>query len=193
MGYSLSLLAVPTPNADEALRQLGYFRTGQSCEYARERLASYDRPTNWFLIVGRGCDSRFLQPKILAPLSAHFSVVACSIEEHVMFSSAEYWAAGNQVWRAEHVGEDGPIHLKTSGALPTGFEAMAAEYKDAQEADCGEKAGVDHYFEIPLIAAKEIIGFKHYEDIPGVDYEGFEVLRDGLSSVNSKPWWRFWK
>ena len=110
-----------------------------------------------------------------------------------MFSSAEYWAVGNQVWRAEHVGANGPIHLKTCGALPTGFEVMAAEYKEAQEADGSEKAGVDHYFEIPLIAAKEIIGFKHDEDIPGVDYEGFDVLRNGPSSVDSKPWWRFWK
>lgn len=110
-----------------------------------------------------------------------------------MFSSAEYWAAGNQVWRAEHVGENGPIHLNTSGTLPSGFEAMAAAHKEAQEADGGEKAGVDHYFEIPLNAAKEIIGFKHDEDIPGVDYEGFEVLRKALSSADSKPWWRFWK
>ena len=193
MGYALSLLAVPTSAAAEALRQLGYLRTGQSCEYAREPLSSYELPTNWFLIVARGCDSRFLQPKILAPLSEHFPVVACSIEEHVMFSSAEYWADGNQVWRAEHVGENGPIHLKTSGALPSGFEAMAAEHKRAQEADGGEKAGVDHYFEIPLNAAKEVIGFKHDEDIPGVDYEGFEVLRKGPSSADSKPWWRFWK
>jgi hypothetical protein len=120
-------------------------------------------------------------------------VVACSIEEHVMFSSAEYWAAGTRVWRAEHVGEDGPIHLKTSGALPGGFEAMAAEHKELQEADGGERAGVDHYFDIPLNAAKEVIGFKHDEDIPGVDYEGFEVLRKVPSSTHSTPWWRFWK
>ena len=193
MGYSLSLLAVQTSNQTEALQQLGYIRTDQSCEYAQEPLSSYALPTIWFLIVARGCDSRFLQPKILGPLSVHFPVVTCSIEEHVMFSSAEYWAGGNQVWRAEHVGENGPIHLKTSGILPTGFEAMAAAHKEAQEADGGEKADVDHYFDIPLNAAKEIIGFKHDEDIPGVDYEGFEVLRKASSSTNHKIWWHFWK
>ncbi|MBL8472607.1 MAG: hypothetical protein JNM98_12480 [Rhodocyclaceae bacterium] len=193
MGYSLSLLAVPAANAAEAIQQLGFLRTGQSCEYAREPLSSYVLPTNWFLVVARGCDSCFLHPKILVLLSKHFPVVACSIEEHVMFSSAEYWAAGIQVWRAEHVGENGPIHLKTSGALPGGFDAMAAGHKAAQEADGGEKAGVDHYFDIPLNAAKGVIGFKHDEDIPGVDYEGFEILRKASSSADSKPWWRFWK
>jgi len=193
MGYSLSLLAVQTSNPNEALQQLGYIRTGQSCEYAREDLSSYVLPSNWFLIVACGCDNRFPQPKILGALSIHFPVVVCSIEEHVMFSSAEYWADGNQVWRAEHVGENGPIHLKTSGILPPGFEAMAAVQKAAQEADGGEEAGVDHYFDIPLNAAHEIIGFKHDEDIPGVDYEGFEVLRSLSSSTDHKPWWRFWK
>ncbi len=110
-----------------------------------------------------------------------------------MFSSAEYWAGGNQIWSAEHVGENGPIHLKTSGILPPGFEAMASVHKEAQEADGGEKAGVDHYFDIPLNAAKEITGFKHDEDITGVDYESFEVLRKTRSSRNPKPWWCFWK
>lgn len=193
MGYSLSLLAVPTPNAAKALRQLGYLRIGQSREYAQEPLSSYELPSNWFLIVALGCNSRFLQPKILAPLSEGFPVVASSIEEHVMFSSAEYWAGGNQVWRAEHIGENGPIHLNTSGSLPSGFEAITAKYKEAQDAAGGGEADVDHYFEIPLHAAKEIVGFKHDEDIPGIDYKGFEVLRKAPLSAGSKPWWRFWK
>ncbi len=110
-----------------------------------------------------------------------------------MFSSAEYWAAGEQVWRAEHVGENSPVHLKTSGALPTGFEAMSAKFKDAQAAEGGDEAGVDHYFEIPLVAAREIIGFKHDEEIPGFEDEAFEILRKGRPSGDSKSWWRFWK
>ena len=36
-----------------------------------------------------------------------------------MFSSAEYWVGSNQVWRAEHFGENSPIHLNTSGSLPS--------------------------------------------------------------------------
>ncbi len=193
MGYSLSLLAVPTANAAEALEQLGYSRTGRLCEFAREPLSSCALPTNWFLLVARGSDNRFLQPKTLGLLSSHFPVIACSIEEHVMFSSAAYWSGGNQVWRVEHVGENRPTHLQTAGILPPGFEQMAAELMQAQVAAGGEKADVDHYFDIPLNAAKEVIGFKHDEDIPGVDYEGFEVLRPTSPSADGKPWWRFWR
>jgi len=193
MGYSLSLLAFQTTDPAEALVQLGYVRTNRSCEYMQEPLSAHPLSADWFLIVERGCDSRFLKPKVLGLLSARFPVVACSIEEHVMFSSAEYWAGGSQVWRAEHVGENGPIHLRTSGVLPPEFEAMAAKHKETQEAEGGEKANVDHYFYIPLNAAKAIIGFKHDEDVPGVDYERFEVLHKGPSILDSKPWWRFWK
>ncbi len=193
MGVSLSLLAVQTSCPAEVLQQLGYLRTGKSCEYAREPLSGYVLPTKWFLIVARGCDNRFLQPGTLGPLSEHVPVVACSIDEHVMFSSAEYWAGGKQVWRAEHVGENGPIHLKTSGILPPGFEAMAAAHKEAQAVDDVEKADVDHYFDIPLNAAKAVIGFRHDEESPGVDYEGFEVLLKASTSEDRGPWWRFWK
>ena len=110
-----------------------------------------------------------------------------------MFSSAEYWADGRLVWSAEHVGEDGPIHLTTSGVLPPGFEGMVRGHKERQEADGGAKAGVDHYFDIPLVAAKAIMGFKHDEAIPGIDYDKFEVLRKAPSSKVSKHWWRFWE
>lgn len=189
MGYSLSLLAVSTSDAAEALQRLGFVRTGQLCEFARESLSSYQLPTNWFLIVARGSEHRFLQPTVLGSLSEHFPVVACSIEEHVMFSSAEYWSGGNQLWRAVHVGENGPLHLQTSGILPPGFERMAAQLMPAQVAAGGAKADVDHYFDIPLNAAKEVSGFKHDEDFPGVNYEGFEVLREASPSA----WWRFWQ
>lgn len=192
MGYSISLIAIQSDDADRALSHLGLNRTGQLCEYARDPMSGYSLPGNWFLIVAKGCDSPFLKPKILGPLSQHFPVVACSIEEHVMFSSAEYWAGGTMQWRAEHVGEDGPIHLKTTGTLPPNFEAIANAHKEQQEADGGEKADVDHYFEIPLNAAKSIIGFKHDEEIPGVDYDSFEILSKAPKSKGGKPWWRFW-
>ncbi len=146
MGYSLSLIAVQCADPAQALSHLGIVRTGLFCEYAREPMSGCVLPDNWFLIVARRCDRPFLKPKVLGPLSDQSPVVACSIEEHTMFSSAEYWADGKMIWRAEHVGEDGPIHLKTSGVLPPDFETMAAAHKAQQEADGGEKAGVDHYF-----------------------------------------------
>lgn len=177
MGYSLSLLGMQTAESDSALAASGFARTGEKAEYARKPLAGYALPGNWYLVVATRCDADFIRPGTLERLSQLYPVVACSIEEHVMFSAAEYWAGGARVWRAEHVGESGPIHLKTEGRLPEDFAAMAAAQYAMQEADGGETAGVDHYFDIPLNAARGVFGFKHDEDIPGVDYQSFDVLQ----------------
>lgn len=193
MGYSLSLIAVQSAEPDLALSRLGVVRAGEACEYAREPLSGQALANNWYLIVARGCDSPLLKPKLLGPLSEHHPVVACSIEEHVMFCAAEYWAGGALVWKAEHVGENGPIHLETLGVLPPGFEEMAESFKERQAAEGGEKADVDYYFEIPLVAAKSVIGFKHDEETPGVDYDHFEVLNMAPTPKGDRPWWRFWK
>ena len=150
-------------------------------------------PQGWYVIVANGCDHRFLKPSVLEPLSRSYRVVACSIEEHVMFSSAEEWVAGALAWRAVHVGENGPIHLKTSGALPPSFQSMADGLAAKQEAEGGKTAHVDYYFEIPLNAAKAITGFKHDENAPEVDYEKFDLLQDTSASEHRKPWWKLWK
>ena len=107
-----------------------------------------------------------------------------------MFSSAEEWVAGALVWRAVHVGENGPINLKTAGALPPWFQSIADELAVKQEADGGKTAEVDHYFDIPLNAAKAITGFKHDEVVSGVDYEKFDLLKATTAQANREPWWK---
>jgi hypothetical protein len=193
MGYSLSLLAIQCADPEESISRLGFVRTGRFCEYAREPVSGYGLPENWYLLVIKGSDSRFLKPDILRPLSETFPLVACSIDERVMFSSAEYWKGGSRVWRAEHDSENGPIHLRTTGVLPVEFEAMAQECRGQQREEGGADAGVDYYFDIPLNAAKSIMGFKHDEEISGVDYDRFEVLDEAGAAKGRKPWWRFWK
>jgi hypothetical protein len=190
MGYSLSLLAVQCSDPDEALSALNIVRTGQPCKYASQQLTGYAMPQGWYLVVADRCDHRFLKANVLKSLSQKYRAVACSIEEHVMFSSAEEWIAGALVWRAVHVGEDGPIELKTSGALPPSFQSMADALAAKQEAEGGKTAGVDYYFEIPLRAAKAIMGFQHDETVPGVDYEKFDLLQDSSASERRRPWWR---
>lgn len=192
MGYSLSLLAIQCSEPDSALSELNMARTGQFCEYARGPLSGYALPDGWYLVVATKCNHRFLKLSELGRVSTKFPVIACSIEEHVMFSSAEQWVSGSMLWRAEHVGENGPINLKTSGVLPPGFQAMTDALAAQQQADGGEKANVDHYFDIPLNAAKAIIGFKHDEVVPGVNYDNFDQLSQTGSGSNGKPWWRFW-
>lgn len=192
MGYSLSILALKTILPESTLAQLNIEQSGEYCEYATKPLTGYSLPEGWYLIVATTSNARFLKPQQLTLLSTYFPLVACSIEEHVMYSSAEYWEGGVRVWQAEHIGEDGPIHLNTIGTLPTDFAAMSKAIIEQQNAEGGATAGVDYYFDIPLNAAKTIIGFKHDEEIPGIDYAHFELLIKSSSVNTVKPWWRFW-
>src|SRR5260370_34421820 len=132
MGYSLSLLAVQCSDPDAALSRLNIVRTGQSCEYACEQLTGHAMPQGWYLVVANRCDHRFLQAKVLGPLSQNYRVVACSIEEHVMFSSAEEWVAGAMAWRGVPGGGDWPTDPKTSRALPQSLPSIASFHRAKQ-------------------------------------------------------------
>lgn len=109
-----------------------------------------------------------------------------------MFSSAEQWIDGIRIWRAEHNGEHGPINIKTAGVLPLNFRKISETLIQEQQDDGGAQAGVDHYFDIPLQAAKAITGFKHDEEIAGIEYDRFDLLLDNDSGSSKNPWWRFW-
>ncbi len=88
-----------------------------------------------------------------------------------------------------HVGENGPINLKTSGALPPWFQSVADTLVAKQQVAEGKSSDVDHYFDIPLTAAKAITGFKHDEVVSGMDYQRFDLLE---VTGTIKPWWKIW-
>ena len=193
MGYSLSLLTIQSADPDAALSTLNIIRTGQSCEYACEQLTGYALPQGWYLVVANRCDHSFLRPDVLGTLSQGNRIVACSIEERVMFSSAEEWAAGTMAWWVAHSGEHDLTDLKVSGTLPPGFQSMADALVAKQELEGGKAAGVDHYFDIPLNAAKAITGFKHDEVAHGVDYAKFDLLKETTAQRNRQRWWKVWQ
>ncbi len=73
------------------------------------------------------------------------------------------------------------------------FRCSVPEIQDAERA--GDRLGVDWFFEIPLLLAKGIVGFKHDEELPAGTEHGFVALRllDGGSLASGRrPWWRFW-
>jgi hypothetical protein len=191
LGYSLSVLALQCADPDGALSTLDIVRSGEKAEYASAPLTGIAMPDGWYIIVADRCEHRLVEAATLERISGKYRIIACAIEEHVMFSSAEEWREGKQVWRAQHQGDDGIINLETSGTLPASFQAMENDFRARQTAEGGDDAGVDYYFEIPLTAAQAITGFKHDTQLPGVDYDEFDLLRD-TAAPTLKPWWKFW-
>jgi hypothetical protein len=194
MGYSIAWVAVKGLSDAVAAERLGLLPTDEFCDYAKQDLAGLPMPNGWLLLVARGCDHWILDATVLTALSTDCELVACSVEEHVMFSSSESWANGKRIWRVVHDAQESIDHLSSVGELPADFAATRALYAREQEAEGGKEADVDCYFEIPLVLAKDRVGFKHDEG-PSADPDAaFRVYKEASSSRtgSKRPWWRFW-
>jgi hypothetical protein len=194
MGYSLTWLAVRGISFPAAAERLGLAPTGEVADYAERDVSARPVSGDWSLVVARGSDHRIAAARQLAALSADCEVIACSIEEHVMYSSCELWLRGQRRWRVVHDAQEGIDHLLASGDLPDDFAATRARFADQQDAEDG--TDVDLYFEIPLVLAQSRVGFKHDEVNASEDHEKFQVLRETSPSADDsrrKPWWQFWR
>jgi hypothetical protein len=189
MGFSLSWIAIHGVPLETVLTRLNLARTGEYAEYARAAVSGQPLNRDWYLMVARGCDHEIVRPATLAGLSEEAEVVACSVEEHVMFASAERWQLGTRLWRVEHDAQQGIRHLEAAGTLPGSYEAVCERYREQQDAeDAGDKE-VDCYFEIPLNLAKALADFKHDEVHTSLADNGYEVFR---SLKSAKRWWQWW-
>src|SRR5262249_27451722 len=144
VGFSLSWIAIEGTSSDLLLNQLGLSETGEQGFMLEFPLAGLMLPSGWYLIMAKGCDHRMLSDQVLGSLSTGASVVACSVEEHVMFASATLWREGRKVWSVRHRGGDhGIMDLTVDGVPPDDFDRIRSELFNNQAAEGGESADVD--------------------------------------------------
>ena len=189
MGYSLSWLATSAP-AQATRDLLGLRPTGTQAELPTVPFAGAALSIGWYLVVAGTCDAPLIAARTLASLSAQADVVACAVEEHVMFSRACAWSKGAELWSVTHDAQRTRNHLETSGALPTFFAELRDAILSPAAAD-DDEADVDYVFDVPLVLAQRVTGFKHDADGEPTRFDVFE-LRDGSILNPPKPWWRFW-
>jgi hypothetical protein len=182
MGFSISWLSASGQDLPE---RLDLKRTGKKGAFFDFGIAGKPLKNGSYLLVLGRCDHKFISDDNMARLSANGDALACSIEEHVMFSKASFWKDGQNLWSIAHNGDTDPPHadLTVTGTPPDPF----ASIRD----DCAKRSltdkDVDWYFEIPLLVAKGLTGFKH-DDKRKEDDDTFEEL----VAASVKPWWKFW-
>lgn len=192
VGVSIAWLGARGIPYDAVVERLGLVPTGEFADYAEHAVSARQIPDGWSLVVARRCDHRIIAEQQLSKLAVDCEVVACSIEEHVMYSSSELWLRGKRQWRVVHDAQESIDHLSTSGSPPQDFPETRARFAGQQEAEGGKSANVDFYFEIPLVLAQTRVGFKH-DEASAFDADGkFHVLADPSRSRN-RSWWRFWR
>jgi hypothetical protein len=198
MGYAISWLAVKEAASKPLLRSLGLTPTGEVADYGESLFTGRELSTGWFILVINRCEHEFLQPKRLESLSSVAEVIACSMEEHVMWSVAELWRGGDQIWRIEHDAQTSMSHISTSGLVPDGYSGIEREFVEKQRQAGGENSDTDYFFEIPLQTAKLIVGFKHDEVGPDdMDFMVFTTKGSSMSTGSNaaqkaKSSWKPW-
>jgi len=175
MGYSLSWIAVKGRSNKVLQQVLGFRITGRHGNYGEHALVGRQLRDGWHLLIANTCDDRIAKNKTLAYLSKGCQAVACSIEEHVMFSSCAFWNEGRKVWSVKHRGDQGVFDVVKSGKVPENYSALKNELIELQRSEGGENAGVDHVFDLPLQLAKQLVGFRHDEEAVSGSYEILEL------------------
>lgn len=191
MGQALTWIAVRGKDAAQILADLDASPTGEQGGLAEHGLAACPLGGGWYAVAATEAGHRWGGPDWLAALSAGAELVACQVEEHLMFASAEGWRAGERRWRVVHDAQQGQGHLLAEGELPPAYAGIAAEHRALMAAAPG--SAVDHLFEVPLKLAQRLVGFKHDEG--GAGGEGlWDELRHGPMPEQAapRPWWRFW-
>jgi hypothetical protein len=190
VGYSIAWIAVQTPDQASLFERAQVRPTDEVDECFESPVSGTALNGGWFLLVGQGCDHRLIDRALLQSLSVRWPYVACSIEEHVMFSSAAFWHAGTEVWSASHDAQKGIFNLAVSGELPGSFDQLRESKFREQEAQGGPAADVDLIFEVPLLLAKELTGFKHDEAPTCLAQPAPVAFVDQVQ--HRRPWWKPW-
>ena len=159
MGFSISWLAFKELSAAEVLQRTGFRDTGVFDE-ANERPYSLAMlPTGWAILFSN--DFGYGSAEHLVALSAGATVLSCQAEEHVMFSAAHCCQDGRPSWSVWHDSEHSRYDLATEGVLPLVFEPIKRQMIAAQDSDGGGASDVDYIFDIPVLLAAELTGYRH--------------------------------
>lgn len=179
MGYSISWLAVKGKDSAIIAQQLNISSTETFGDYPQHPLVGQLIPNGWYLLVADRCEHKIISDTMLAKNSMDCSIVACSIEEHVMFFSAALWENGQKIWSITHDSEKDELDLQVEGQPPANFQEIRQRCfaNHLSQANQTDQYQVDYIAEIPLEIAKTIVGFRHDELTDGIQGDRFEILR----------------
>src|SRR5918911_4142599 len=147
MGLALSWVAVRGKTPEQVLTGLDASLTGRQGVFAENRFGARQLRRGWYALYAQECGHPWVHEESLALLSGGAEVLACQLDEHLMFSSAELWRAGERQWRVIHDAQLGADHLAAEGALPEVYGPIAAEQRQLR---AGATAKIDLFFEVPL-------------------------------------------
>jgi hypothetical protein len=156
MGFRISWMATQAAEP-EVLLALKARKSGASGEYIDFDLSIGSLGNGWIIIWSED-EEYFDDPRSLI-LSSNFPLIACWVNETVMHSRVRKLSNGKEEWAIWHEGDENIAHIDSSGNPPAELTKLIAEAREQQALD----NEVDYLFDVPLLIAASICGFKHDE------------------------------
>jgi hypothetical protein len=186
LGVSISLLFVRGRAIDEILGDLDLAMTDEHREaplVLRGAFVTTRLPSGFHMIWSNTCDERRFSKPVLTKMSDGGEAVVQRVEEHVMFSQAEFWRDGRQMWSLQHAGDIDATNLQLEGTLPILFDTFRQE-EEARAAD------EQDFFDIPIRMTDHVTGYR-YDRVH--DWEkGMPYTALVSTTPVNRPFWKFW-
>jgi len=173
MGFHVSWITVRGKAPSTVLSELGLVETLEKEFVPESDVSGVVLPSGWYMVFFNDPMPQELGEEILAALSREAEVAAFVVEEASMVSLARGYANGRRSWEVVHDSSEGYEHLDVSGTLPTQFAEVEARLRTELAKNPG---GADYLFDVPAELCKAITGFRHDEDVEGLDGDVFVVL-----------------
>ncbi len=164
MGYSIAWILVRGKTKEDVLDQLALADTGEPDEANESLVSGAALPGGGYLVFFNDMGHAAMQAPSMGRLSSGCEALGCQVEEAIMASAAFLYKDGAKVWDVAHLADQGLYHLAVDGAAPALLETIHTEMKASQDEAGGEDAAVDWLFEVPLMLATALSGFRHDEE-----------------------------
>jgi hypothetical protein len=173
MGFHVSWLTALGKAPDVVRAELGLTETGER-EYVPESdVTGVLLPSGWYVVFFNEPLPAEFDEVTLLKLSQGTAVMVFVVEEASMVSLARGYANGARTWEVVHDANEGMEHTEATGAPPP----QMIELRDRLLAELSKsKRSADYLFDLPAAFCKATTGFRHDEDIEGIDGDAFTVL-----------------
>ena len=165
MGYSIAWILVRGKTREDILAQLGLADAGARDDFVGNQVAGAALPGGAYLLCFNDMAHPATQAPSMARLSSGCEALGCQVEETVMASAAFLYKDGAKVWDVVHLADQGLYHLEVNGTPPPLLDTIHTAMKTAQDEEGGVEAQVDWLFEVPLMLANALAGYRHDEGL----------------------------
>jgi hypothetical protein len=173
MGFHVSWLTVAGKLPGLVLKELGLTETNEREYLPESDVTGVLLPSDWYVVFFNEALPAEFSESTLCKLSQGGSVMMFVIEEGSMVSLARGYADGARRWEVVHDASEGLEHLAVTGTPPPPFIGVRQKLTEAFE-ESGRDA--DYLFDVPAELSKNLTGFRHDEDVEGLDGDAFTVL-----------------